>query len=415
VRQPLLGAIALALAAADASAQEPAASRRPGRYKLGPFYLTPRLELRNAGVDTNVFNSRTHEVADASVVLRPSVAAVLPVGRRLRLEGEGYFDLNYFQRQETERSNDFGGNGSAELRLGPMTLMGAGGGAQAQQRFSIDIDERLLHHERWASAGVRLDITRRLSATFTASSHVYEFAPSRTLGLEVKERLDRDELTARGQLEFALTNLTSLVASSEAIEDRFLTVRPVGTTLDARSARRVRSYRHLAGFELGRRALISGRVMAGYREFPRGGAAPYRGPAIAVAADLPLLRFGVLTVHADRDVFYATSRLQEHDERLRNTYVWTRLGGTATVALPFGLLGRGGFGLEEARYLLPFQRQGGLVRRIDHLWTGGASLLVPLGERFRFGGGVTWGRRVSAIPEFSYEGLRYGVQAELVP
>jgi hypothetical protein len=155
--------------------------------------------------------------------------------------------------------------------------------------------------------------------------------------------------------------------------------------------------------------------MAGYREFPRGGAPAYRGPALAIAADLPLFRFGLLTVQADRDVSYAASRLQEHDERLRNTYVWTRWGGMATVALPLGLIGRGGFGLEEARYLRPYQRQGAPIQRIDHLWTAQGALLVPLGDRLRLGGAVAWGRRVSVIPEFSYEGLRYGLQGELRP
>ena len=401
----------LALAAATAPRADEPPARRPGRVKVGPLYLTPRLELRNAGVDTNVFNSRTREVADAAAVLRPSVSGVMRVGRRLRLTGEGYFDLNYFQRQETERSNDFGAKGGAALRLGPITLTGEGGGAQARQRFSIDFDERLLRQERWATAGTRLDLTRRLSLTASGSSRIYEFAPSRQPGVAVKERLDRDELTARGELRFALTNRTAFVASSEAIEDRFL----AAATLAGAAPRTVRSYRHLAGFDFGERAIVNGRVMGGYREFPRGGAPPYRGPAMAVSAALPLLRFARLTLLADRDVFYAVARLQEQDERSRNTYVWTRLGGTVSIALPFTLIGRAGFGLEQARYVLPYLRGGSPVRRIDHFWTASASLLHPFGDKMRLGGTVGWARRVSSVPELSYEGMRYGVQAEVVP
>jgi hypothetical protein len=405
--RPLAGTLVAALGASVAAgAAEPAAAR-PGRFRVGPIYLTPRLELRNAGVDTNVFNSRTDEVADAALVLRPSVGAVMPVGRRLRLTGQGYFDLNYFQRQETERSNDFGGRGGAALRLGPLTLTGEGGGAQARQRFSIDVDERLLRQERWAGGGLRVDLTRRLSLTASGMTHVYEFAPSRDA--EVKRSLDRDERSARGELRFALSGRTAFVAASEAIEDRFLSA----TTLEA--PRLVRSYRHLAGFDFGPRALITGRVLAGYREFPRGGAPPYRGPVVAVSAALPLLRLARLTVLADRDVFYAVSRLQQSDERLRNTYVWTRLGGTVATALPLTIIARLGLGLEESRYLLPYVRQGVAVRRIDHLWTASASLLRPVGDGLRVGGTVAWTRRVSAIPELSYEGMRYGVQAEVVP
>jgi hypothetical protein len=120
-------------------------------------------------------------------------------------------------------------------------------------------------------------------------------------------------------------------------------------------------------------------------------------------------------VLADRDVFYAVSRLQQSDERLRNTYVWTRLGGTVVTALPLTIIARLGLGLEESRYLLPYVRQGVAVRRIDHLWTASASLLRPVGDGLRVGGTVAWTRRVSAIPELSYEGMRYGLQAEVVP
>jgi len=83
------------------------AKKRPGRYKLGPVYLTPKLELRNAGLQTNVYNSQTVAIPDASVVLRPSLAGVMPAGYRLRVTGQGYLDLNHFRREQSERSADF--------------------------------------------------------------------------------------------------------------------------------------------------------------------------------------------------------------------------------------------------------------------------------------------------------------------
>ena len=57
--------------------------KRPGRFRVGPVYLTPKLALRNAGVDTNVFNQRTGEISDTTVVLSPILEGALPVGRRL--------------------------------------------------------------------------------------------------------------------------------------------------------------------------------------------------------------------------------------------------------------------------------------------------------------------------------------------
>jgi len=383
--------------------------KRPGRFQLGPLYLTPKLELKNAGVDTNVFNQRTDEIPDTSIVLSPTLLGALPVGRRLRLTGGMHVDLNYFRRQQTERSTDFGGDGRAELDFGPFTFFGAGGGGQSRQRFSIDIDQRVLRHERWATAGVKVTPTPRISATVSGTGWVYEFASLIVRGVNVKENLDRNELTAHGQLRYALTRQTTLVASADVIEDRFLS--------QPRSASRLsRSYRYLAGFEFGEKALIRGRILAGQREFPASASAPrYRGPAFAVSTSLPLLHYGVLTVIAERDIYYALSPVILSSDRFRNTFVSTRLAGEVAMNLPFSLFGRGSFGLEEARYLLPYPAGDTFAPRVDHLWTARASLLRAFRAGVRVGGTIQWGRRVSSFSSLSYEGLRYGVQAEVIP
>ena len=63
--------------------------KKPGRYQVGPIYFTPVLTLQNAGVDTNVFNSRTDPIRDLSIALSPSLMAAVPVGSRFRLTGSG--------------------------------------------------------------------------------------------------------------------------------------------------------------------------------------------------------------------------------------------------------------------------------------------------------------------------------------
>ena len=44
-----------------------------------------------------------------------------------------------------------------------------------------------------------------------------------------------------------------------------------------------------------------------------------------------------------------------------------------------------------------------------------ASLVRLFGESLRVGGFVGWARRVSSLPLFSYEGLRYGFTVEVRP
>jgi len=114
-----------------ASRPEKETEERPGRNKLVVSTL-PKLELTSAGVETNVFDSQTGAVLDASVLLRPSLASAMPVGRRLSVIGEGYLALGCVRRERTECSTDFGGQGRAEAHFGPLTSFGAGGGQTKQ-------------------------------------------------------------------------------------------------------------------------------------------------------------------------------------------------------------------------------------------------------------------------------------------
>ncbi len=115
-----------------------------------------------------------------------------------------------------------GARGRAELDFGPFTFFGAGGGGQYKQRFSIDIDDRVLRQEQWAQVGARLKLTRRISLTGTGSSRVYRFESAVLRGVDVKESLDRNSLSASLEGRLAITSLTTLLLSAEGIEDRFL-------------------------------------------------------------------------------------------------------------------------------------------------------------------------------------------------
>ncbi|HEX6737038.1 MAG TPA: outer membrane beta-barrel protein [Vicinamibacteria bacterium] len=408
----LLAWLALPLAAAAAESREN--RKRPGRYQLGPLYVTPRLQLKNAGVDTNVFQTLSHPVRDEVLVLSPRLEGALPVGRRLRLTGMGLLETNYYRRQGEQRSTDFYGEGRGELDLGPFTLFGGGGGGQFTQRFSIDVDERLKRQEKQGYAGATWRVTNRLSATAQGRREIVTFAPGTfRLGGDVKEAMDRDTLAGTGQLRFALTNRTTLLASAETLEDRFFS-QPIGGP-------RVRdSYRFLGGFELSTRAAISGKLLAGLREFPgtlAQGSPPYRGPIVSADVAVPLRPRARLHGIAERDVLYASSVVELGPQRFRNAFVYTRYQGEALMDLPWGLLGLASAGFEQSRYLLPypFPDKLTLADRVDHRYTAGFSLVRRLGESVRVGGHVGWARRVSSLPFFSYQGVRYGLTAEVVP
>jgi hypothetical protein len=404
----LLGALVPALAA---SAEK---RKRPGLYRLGPIYVTPRLQLKNAGVDTNVFQTARDPVRDDVVVLSPRLDGVVPVGRRLRITGLTYLELAYYRRQGEERSVDYYGEARAELELRPLTLFGGGGGGQFTQRFSIDVDERLPRQEAHAYAGATWRIGRRLSATAEGRADLVDFAAGVfRLGGDVERAMDRRTLAGSGQLRIQLTTLTAFLVSAEAREDFFFS--------QPRTFPRVRrSYRALGGFETAERAAVSGKLLAGVRQFPgtlADGSPPYLGPALAADLVLPVRGRVRLRAVAERDVLFASSLVEIGPVRYRNAFVLHRYQGEALVDLPLRLLVVVTGGVEESRYLLPYPYLSPRVLsdRVDRRWMAGASLVRRFGEGVRIGGHVTWTRRVSSLPLFSYEGVRYGLTAEVVP
>jgi hypothetical protein len=162
-------------------------------------------------------------------------------------------------------------------------------------------------------------------------------------------------------------------------------------------------------------------VLVGMREFPgtlAQGSPPYRGPIGSADLTLPLGRVAHLRFQKMRDVLYASSLVEMDQVRYRNAFIYQRYWGEAFLPLsPKGLAAVLSGGFEEARYLLPYPYLSPfrLADRVDHRFTAGAGLVQRLGDSVRIGGHVFWARRVSSLPSFSYEGLRYGVSAEIVP
>jgi hypothetical protein len=404
----------LALLLASASVAWPAdePKKKPGRHHVGPLYVTPRLLLKDAGVDTNVFHTLNDPTKDAVVVLSPRVDGDLTAGR-LHANGYGLVEFNYFRREDDQRATDFYGEGHADLDLGPLVLFGGGGGGQFTQRFSIDVDDRLERQEKRAIVGANLHLGRRLTATGQATTEVYTFAPGTfRLGGNVKEAMDRNTLTASGQLRYALTNRTTLLVSADVLEDRFFSD-------PSPASQERRSYRYLGGVELGSRALVTGRLLAGVRDFPAGvdqGSPPYRGPVVAADLALPVGR-ARLRAFGERDVLYASSLVDVGTVRYRNAFVLGRFGGEVLFGLPAGFSGLAGAAFEQASYLWPYPYPNNHVfsDRVDHRYTATLGLNKQLNDQIRIGGYLGFARRVSSLPLFSYEGMRYGVNAEIVP
>jgi hypothetical protein len=396
---------------ATAAGQAHERKARPGRYKIGPVYLTPALELRQAGFDSNVYNTESNAVSDAVVVLRPKLNLAFPVGRRLRNTATGALDFNVFRRSRSENSVDSSIEGRTEMDVGPCTLFTQGGLLNARQRFSIEVDERLQRRESWIESGVEARATRRLTVALTGERRVYTYEDLVVDGNNIKDALDREHIKAALASRFRLTPLTTAVATAEILSDDFLRQRDQAASF-------IRSFRVLGGFELQRRAMISGRALAGVRVFPASwssGNLDYQGLALAVSVSTPLYRLGQIGLAADRDVLYAVLPGYSAGARLRNAYISTRLRGTLSLDLAFDLVSHVAVGWERAQYLYPYETAAGLVERVDQQPSASVALLRRVGANAQVGLGVSWIRRSSSVAGGGYAGLQYGLQARVTP
>ncbi len=397
--------LALALLGCAALAPEVAAqaTQRQGRFQLGPLWLTPKVVLRNAGVDDNVFNEAGEGTSDRQAVLTPSLDAKLPIGNRLRLLGNGALGLNWFQREDTERSTDLTGTGRAEVDAGPFTVFGTLGGGRHKQRFSIEVDRRFERTSHAVGGGLFFRPSRRLTLGGQWGRQTLRFQDGVLVrGESVKGSLDRESTTVSGTLRYALTPRTNLEFAADVLDDRF--------TAQVAGPDTARSYRYMGGFSFQAGALLRGSLKAGVRDVPArpDQAAPaYRGLTLAVDTGMPLGERAQLALLVTRDLSYAVARA----EGQRNSFVSLLYGGTLTLELPASLLARGALSFEQADYVLPYAT----LDRRDKVRLTGFALLRGFGKSFRAGGNVEWARRTSNLPGSGYTRRSFGLTAEYTP
>ena len=226
----------------------------------------------------NVFLDPTNPLADTSIVVRGTVEGFVPVRRRVRLFGEGWLDWSYYRSLSTERSTDPGGEGRAEVDLGPFTLTGGGGALQARQLYSIDIDERILRQERWGNGGAEWRITRRFLALGRRRAPHLPLRPERP-HLE-RQPLRRREPQPQQPHRHPRGALQAHVHDHGDRHRRRHRGRVPALGPGPRAPRApTATWR---GVELGEKAFVTGRFLAGMRNFPAassGSLPSYRGPA----------------------------------------------------------------------------------------------------------------------------------------
>jgi len=358
-----------------------------------------------AGVDSNVYNT-PEGTSDESASVTPSLQAVLPLTRHARIRGTGGIVPQYFHREATERYTDRFGDVRGEVDVGPITAFGGIGGGHYRQRFSLEIDDRLLRHERKDLVGMTLHVGKRVTVSASQARVTDTFDPEASVnGQPVSTSLDRRTVTRRAEMSVPLTRKTSLLPFVDFVEDRFL--RPTSALKPV-----VDSQRYGAALSFSELAFLNGTLAAGVRHFGAGqGVAPYDGLFLAVAVSSPFIVGTRLLLSANRDVTYSAITLL--DEGLRNTYVNSIYRADVVFELPLRLHGRVFGGFRESNYLRPAGTDPATSARRDHGWLEGGELLRHFGRHLSLGGRVQRESRKSPVNGRSYDGMVYGLAGEL--
>lgn len=418
-RCPLLAATAIVAACASgpssAAAQEGYApaepeppGTRPGLFRLGPFYLTPKLHIGTLGLDTNVFYTATDRRTDFTASGGPGLEIVLPM-RLLRLTVEGGANYVYFARTASQRK--LGGDGKGRLGWARGRVRG---GVEEEylrtfQRPSLEVDRRLLQ-DRWTS---RVDLALRtphFGIRTALSRERNEVPPDQEfLGTDLRRTLDREQRRALLGLEYRLSAKTSLIVEGDYQEDRF-------TFEDARDADSDRVY---AGFEIDSTTRLSGRAVGGVRLFRPRNLPGVPDQQVPYADASLTYRFGprtFMSARYGRDLAYSAFDIVGASPTLTSEIYEARLEKGL-----WGRLDLQGFGrltrLTTSGAITIVREPGNAVTAVrdDKVREGGADLGYRFRNRIRIGIAAVYTQRRSTFADFGIQGLLVGGTVTYTP
>jgi hypothetical protein len=399
----LIGALTPAAAAAQtASPQEIDEVRKNARVHAGPFYLTPSIQLKELGVDSNVFNAAGEQVSDFTANVSPRVDLWVPVARRALFSTSVATDLVWFREYSSERSIDPQVTARGELYFNRLAFFAEHAYLNTRQRPNFEIDLRSRHTRHASLAGFELRLTPKFSAALAGlrSDTQYE-ADAFFDGTSLQRTLNRTTTGGQGTLRHKLTPLTTIGLRAERLQDRF----------EFSPSRDADSWRVMPGVEFKPRALVKGTAYVGHRRFTpvTPGALPeFSGLVADLGLSYTLLGATTFGVSYRRDLTYS------YEER-QPFFISNSAGASVRRALGrrFDVLVSADRHTYDYQELAdPLANTVPPVPRVDTTWNYAGSLGYRLGRDGRIGFGVSYWTRDSTTVRFrQYDNLRIGTTA----
>lgn len=374
--------------------------RENGTLKLGPFYVTPQIQLNEFGVDTNVFNKVGESNRDFTFTLTPMATVWLPIARRGLVKTVVDTDLVWYREFASERSVDPSVTLRGEAYVRRVTLFAQNAFLHSRQRPSFEVDRRSRRVENTFIAGVDVRMTPKVSLELQGSQTRVDYEGDAFEGAtRLAETLNRTAVGFGGVARYKLSALTVFAIRAERFEDRF----------QFSPERDTDNVRIMPGVELHARALIRGSAHVGIRHLnpvDESVLPEFAGPVSDLRLSYTFLGSTAIALTQRRDIGYSFEALQPY-------YVDTSVGIHVRRALGsrFDAVASSGRSTYAYRDLLLPARFSS-AQRIDTVWNYGGSVGYRLGREGRIGVGVSyWTRRSTTQFSRNYDGLRIGTTA----
>jgi hypothetical protein len=383
--------LAALLVPAYALAQGAEDGATSARIHLGPLGLSPRIAVRNMGVDTNVLRSSGTAKKDFTATFEPELDSWLRVGRA-HFSGKSSVEWQYFGNSTTQRSMGRSQTGSVDLRLSHFTPYGSLGYLRTEKPTSLEIDTRVPQTTTSRRAGVRANLGAALSLDLEGLATTFELDRVSAGDAAMADSLNRHVTATTASLRYIATPLTTVVLKTNVERDRF----------DVTPLRNSDSVSVTPGFEFKPFALISGNAFVGYRHFNAlDPAVPdYTGVTASGGLTYIAREMTRVAVGFRRDIEYSFEVTQPY-------YVatGTDLSLTQMLGSSWDVVGRIGRTRMDYRNVL---NAVAAEARKDRMSSWGIGTGRHLASGVRIGFDVDYMHRLSVVDSRGFHGFRFG-------
>jgi hypothetical protein len=273
-----------------------------GRFITGPLTWTPTLQIHDAGVDSNVFNTPADAKDDVTASALSQVNSVLTLGL-LRATTLGSVEYNYFQRYTSQRGLNRRVTTHMEFPVTRFSPDVTASWARVKERSGNEIDIRAPRTDLSYAGGIQARLAGKLSIIATAGRQTSMYDTGFTFhDIEIARQLNRESTIGTLTTRVLLTPFTTLSIDATAFHDSF-PFRPAAATDNGRVDARL---------EFAPDAVIHGSASVGYhsmqpyyRREPRTAAAAFSGITSSVDLGYTLLGVTRFMTHFSHDANYS--------------------------------------------------------------------------------------------------------------